>query len=102
MRTSGVHIEGQLDDFTNIANDLETAGTLTDEDIVASVCGTVVEEEDDADVDEQDHPLICPTNSDYRNAMDIIRRFVTCNSDNSEDIQAVYRLEKLFFTFKQK
>ena len=49
MRTSGVHIEGQLDDFTNIANDLETAGTLTDEDIVASVCGSIVVEGDDAD-----------------------------------------------------
>ena len=82
LRTSGVLVEGQVDDFTNIDKDLETAGTLTDEDIVASVCGTVVEEEDDADVDEQDHPLICPTNSDYRNAMDIIRRFVTCTSDN--------------------
>ena len=102
LRTIGVHVEGQVEDFSNIDNDLETAGTLTDEDIVATVCGTMDEDEDDADIDEQDDPIICPTNSDYRNAMDVVRRYVMCTSDNSEDMKAVHRLEKLFFTFKHK
>lgn len=102
LRINGVSIEGELDEFTAIDDDLETAGTLTDEDIVATVCGTVDQEEDDADADEQDVPVICPTTSEFRHAMDIARRFVTCTSDNQQDIQAVHSLEKLLFTIRRR
>ena len=102
LRANGVSIEGQIDEFTAIDDDLETAGTLTDGDIVATICGTMDQEEDNTDVDEQDVPVICPTTSEFRHAMDIARRFVTCTSDNQEDIRAVHSLEKLLFTTRRR
>ena len=97
LRTNGVHDEGQIENFTNIVSDLETAGTLTDVDIVTTVFGTMDDNEDDADIDDQDDPIICPTNSNYRKAMDVARRYVMCTSDNPEDMKVVYNLEKLFY-----
>lgn len=98
LRTNGISIEGEVDEFTAIDDDLETDGTLTDGDIVATICGTVDQEEDDTDADKQDVPVICPTTSEFWHAMHLARRFVTCISDNQQDIQAVHSLEKLLFT----
>ena len=102
LRTNGVHVEGQVKDFTNIDSDLEAAGTLTDEDIVATVFGTMDDNEDDADIDDQDDPIICPTNSDYRKAMhmDVVRSLIIRKI--YVNMKAVHSLEKLFFTFKHK
>ena len=102
LRTNSVSIEGEVDEFTAIDDDLETDGTLTDGDIVATICGTVDQEEDDTDAHEQDVPVICPTTSEFRHVMDIARHFVTCISDNQQDIQAVHSLEKLLFTTRRR
>ena len=43
-----------------------------------------------------------PSYSEYRTAVDVVKRFVTCTSSNPQDIAAVQTLENLTFTIKRQ
>jgi hypothetical protein len=61
-----------------------------------------LEVEDAEDQLEDDEPVSLPTYSEYRTAVDVVKRFVTCTSSNPQDIAAVQTLEHLLFTMKRQ
>ena len=87
------NIEGSVDDYTSNDNDVSIDGILSDNEIVFTVQGGEVLEVSYVEYDD-DEPVTCPTISEYRNALDIVRRFVTCHSTTSY-LNTIAELEDL-------
>ena len=93
LKSHDFNIEGSVDDYTSIDNDVAIDGILSDNEIVSTVQGEEVLEVSYVEYDD-DEPVTCPTISEYRNALDIVRRFVTCHSTTSY-LNTIAELEDL-------
>ena len=76
IRENGGHIEGGFEDFAAVDNNIENAGTLTDDDVAAMVLGNEPDPDEESSPDDHDEPVVCPTLAEYHSALDIVRRFI--------------------------
>ena len=96
LKSQKLNIEGSVDDYANIDNDVAIEGILSDDEIISTVQVEAVLEESYVENDD-DEPVTCPTISEFRNALDTVRRFVTCNSA-TRYLNTIAELEELLVT----
>ena len=80
--------------YLKINNGTATTGILTDEDIATMVLGDAEE----PSAEDHDEPVVCPTLSEYRSALDVVRHFVTSHSTDNEYLNVVSSLDELLYT----
>ena len=84
-------------DFEHADADIETTGSMTDQDIVNAVQGVGdIDDNDEIDITE-DRPITFPSIGEYRLALEIISHYITCRSDDKCHQQALVSLEDLSF-----
>ena len=101
LKSHNINIEGSVEDYTHIDDDdVAIDGVLTDSEIVSMIKDdAVLLEEPNMSCD--DEPIACPTISEFRDALDIVRRFVTCKTDNIH-LNAIAELEELLLKTSAK
>ena len=102
LKENGMNIDCEGDEFAAIDSTVITTGELSDQDIAASIQETTQELGDAEDQLDDDDPVLVPTYSEYKTAVDVVKRFVTCMSSNPQDMVAVQTLEHLLFTMKRE
>ena len=65
------------------------------------VQGDVTEEPCVIEHDEDDNTIVCPSVSEYRDALKIVKRYVTCNSKSCL-LNAINEMEELIYTCSVK
>ena len=101
LKSHNVNIEGSVEDYTHVDDDVAIDGVFTDSDIVSMI-------QDDAVLSEEpyiacdDEPIACPTISEFRDALDIVRRFVTCKTDTNSHLNSIAELEELLLKTSTK
>ena len=100
LKSHNINIEGSVEDYTHIDDDVAIDGVLTDSEIVSMIQDdAVIAEEPNNTCD--DKPVACPTIPEFRDALDVVRRFVTCNTDNIH-LHAITELEELLLKTSAK
>ena len=102
LKENGMNIDCKGDEFAAINSTVITTGELSDQDIAASIGETNLELGDVEDQLDDDEPVFLPTYSEYKTAVDVVKRFVTCMLSNPQDMVAVQTLEHLLFTTKRE
>ena len=100
LKSHNTNIEGSVEDYTHIDDDVAIDGVLTDSEIVSMIKDdAVLLEEPNIACD--DEPIAFPTISEFHDALDIVRRFVTCKTDNIH-LNAIAELEELLLKTSAK
>ena len=100
LRQHGLEVEASFQDFSTVDDYLDTTGTLTDEEIALLVESNHRDSEEPiANEEDYDEPVVCPTVSECYLALDIVKRFATCNGEN-QHLQALNCLDELIYTVK--
>ena len=83
-RLHGLDCGVSFQDFINFDNNVETSGSLNDEEIASMVHEGHATQNDSEEISEDyDEPVHCPTVSEYHLALDVVKRFITCNGKSS-------------------
>ena len=91
-------VESSPKEYITIDADIAIDGAFTDEEIVRMVHDVTPEEPSTCTLNlEEDEPVTCPTNAEFRNALDIVQRYVTFHSDGRQ-LTVLHELEELLFS----
>ena len=101
LKSREINVEGSFEEYAIIDNDVPISGILTDNEITAMVQGDVTEEACVIEHDEDDNTIVCPSVSEYRDALKIVKRYVTCNSKSCL-LNAINEMEELIYTCSVK
>ena len=91
LKSHDIDVQGSVEGYTGIDNDVAIDGILTDGEIASLVQDDTIFEEPCIECD--DEPVVCPTISEFRNALDVVRRYVTFHIDNTHHLNAITELE---------
>ena len=101
-RQHGLDSGVSFQDFLNFDNTIETSGSLTDEEIASMVHeGHATQNDSEETSEDYDEPVQCPTVSEYHLALDVVKRFITCNGE-SPHLQAFSCLDDLLHSVQRK
>ena len=101
MKSRKINVEGSFEEYAIIDNDFPISGNLTDNEITAMVQGDVTEEPCVIEHDEDDNTIVCPSVSEYRDALKIVMRYVTCNSKSCL-LNAINEMEEIIYNCSVK
>ena len=87
----------------DIINDIEKGKTQASVCRRLSLSKTTVSTQNDSEETSEDYdePVQCPTVSEYHLALDVVKRFITCNGE-SPHLQAFSCLDDLLHSFQHK
>ena len=101
LRSHNINIEGCVEDYTHVGVDVAIDGIFSDSVFVSRIQDdTVLSEEPYIACD--DEPVACPIISEFRDVLDIVRRFVTCKTDTNSHLNAIAELEELLLKTSTK
>ena len=94
-----MEVEGRFEEFSNVDNNLKTAGILTEDEISAVILSDqqeVATIEDEPSCEDFDEPVQCPSVSKCQSSLGIVRCIVTCHGDSSH-LDAMNSLDELVY-----
>ena len=91
LKSNDMDVQGSVEEYTGIDHYVAIDGILTDSEIASLVQDDTKFEEPCIECD--DEPVVCPTISEFRNALDVLRRYVTCHTYNTHHLNAITELE---------
>ena len=91
LKSYDIDVQGSVEEYTGIDNYVAIDGIPTDSEIASLVQDDTKFEELCIECD--DEPVVCPTISEFRNALDVVRRYMTCHTYNTHHLNAITELE---------
>ena len=101
LRQQGIEVEGSVQDFFNVDDNVETTGTLTDEEIALMVVSDAQKDREEPSGEDYDKPIVCSTVSECCSALDVVRRFIICHRETSH-LLALNCLDELLYNVKPR
>ena len=101
LKSREINVEVSFEEYAIIDNDVPISGILTDNEITAMVQGDFTEEPCVIEHYEDDNTIVCPSVSKYRDALKIVKRYLTCNSKSCL-LNAINEMEELIYTCSVK